>query len=298
MLFKKRAKTKNPSRTYRNTFRAKPKKKLSFFRSAKKTRVFTPRYSLKKQKKGNFLKKFLIVILILSICAYGIYVFFFSQFFNIKSIKYNLENSEIEEADINPYLKDILGSGLISLKPIKYKEKIISNFPQIEKIEIKKIFPQTIGIKIETYPIFANIINRQDNIETKFLINKGGYLVSKDLENPNIPYIIVNSEKPFEVKVKLISQDRLQKILDSMKLYEDFFNMKVYDAKYLPREREVHLNTEKNFSVWIDLEGNIEKQLKKLKKGLKELNIYETPLQYIDLRITGKNSEKIFYMPK
>ncbi len=71
--------------------------------------------------------------------------------------------------------------------------------------------------------------------------------------------------------------------------------MKIIDAEYLVREREVHLRTEKNFIVWIDMEKDLNIQLDKLKKVLGKLNIYNTPLEYIDLRISGTDNEKVIF---
>jgi len=38
-----------------------------------------------------------------------------------------------------------------------------------------------------------------------------------------------------------------------------------------------------------------ENQLKKLKKSLVKLDIFNEPLEYIDLRIAGGNGDKIIY---
>ena len=74
--------------------------------------------------------------------------------------------------------------------------------------------------------------------------------------------------------------------------------MQVLEIDYLRRARELHLLTERYFYVWLDLSQDLDKQLLKLKKALNELNIYEADLDYIDLRISGQNGEKVIYKLK
>jgi hypothetical protein len=64
----------------------------------------------------------------------------------------------------------------------------------------------------------------------------------------------------------------------------------------LKQARELHLLTERHFTVWLDLTQDLNIQLTKLKKSLgNTFNIYEMPLDYIDLRISGQNGEKVIY---
>ena len=77
--------------------------------------------------------------------------------------------------------------------------------------------------------------------------------------------------------------------------FEKKFNIKVLDAEYKVREREVHLMTEKYFKVWIDMEKSLTDQFEKLKKALPRLDIYKTALEYIDLRISGTDNEKVIF---
>ena len=70
------------------------------------------------------------------------------------------------------------------------------------------------------------------------------------------------------------------------------------NAEYYVRERELHLQTEKNFMVMLDMEKPFMPQLDKLKKALPKLNIYNTPPEYIDLRISGTDTEKVIFKRK
>lgn len=102
-------------------------------------------------------------------------------------------------------------------------------------------------------------------------------------------------EETPELNEELIPAETLTVLLDTAKSFEGKFNMQVIEIQYLKRAREIHLYTERSFYVWIDMTQDIATQLTKLKKALTELNIYEAPLEYIDLRISGQNGEKVIY---
>ncbi len=100
---------------------------------------------------------------------------------------------------------------------------------------------------------------------------------------------------PDEINEELIDQAMLTTLLETAESFEGKFDMEVLEIHYLKRAREMHLYTERYFSVWIDLTQDVDLQLAKLKKALTEINIYDAPLEYIDLRISGQNGEKVIY---
>jgi hypothetical protein len=99
----------------------------------------------------------------------------------------------------------------------------------------------------------------------------------------------------FELNEELIPKETLELLLDTSKDFTGKFNMQILEIHYLKQARELHLLTERHFTVWIDLTQDINIQLTKLKKSLTTLNIYEANLDYIDLRISGQNGEKVIY---
>ena len=71
--------------------------------------------------------------------------------------------------------------------------------------------------------------------------------------------------------------------------------MEIVRIEYKPTAREIHLLTERNFFIWLDIQISYEEQFKKMKKSLVKLDIYTEDLEYIDLRIAGSNGDKIIY---
>ena len=123
--------------------------------------------------------------------------------------------------------------------------------------------------------------------------------------NPNLPTIIMDitgtdlslpeKQSEWTLNKALLSPETLQVLLKAKSDMEAKFNIQVLEVYYLKRAREVHLFTERNFFVWIDLTQDLTLQFNKLKKAMTEINLYEDPLSYIDLRISGQNGEKVIY---
>jgi hypothetical protein len=103
------------------------------------------------------------------------------------------------------------------------------------------------------------------------------------------------STHPSEINQEILPKETLTTLLETVTSFEGKFNMQILEIRYLKRARELHLYTERLFSVWIDLGQDVNLQLEKLKKSLTEINIYTLPLEYIDLRISGQNGEKVIY---
>lgn len=100
---------------------------------------------------------------------------------------------------------------------------------------------------------------------------------------------------PDQINEELIPEEMLATLLDTAENFEGKFGMEVVEIYYLKRARELHLYTERYFFVWIDLTQDVSIQLAKLKKALTEIDIYAAPIEYIDLRISGQNGEKVIY---
>lgn len=115
------------------------------------------------------------------------------------------------------------------------------------------------------------------------------------LEHKNIPTLVLRSAKPLTGKSVIIPKEKMDVFVSIFQKFHDFFGIKIIEGEWKKIERELHLKTEKNFLVWLDLTGNAETQLEKLKRVLPKLDIYREPLEYIDLRIAGAESEKVIF---
>ena len=293
-----------------------PNKKV-IKREKKKLSILIPPARLKAPTKSS---KFFWIFLLIIIGFAAIYGVFFTNFFNIQS--WENEEDHIVLAKDNP-LNQILaaekGKNILLINEDSIIKQIIHVKPDIKKIEVKKIFPKKIKVEIEKYPIVANLVDivGDKNIgnaachkglkapgvkQKKFLIDSISFLADQNKENPTLPYIRVGTVNELtsstfinKDKADFLTPEKLDYILKAINLFKERFGMKVIDASYFDVEREIHLCTEMNFEIWIDMEKDLTSQLEKLKKALPKLDIYHTSLEYIDLRITGAMNEKVIF---
>ena len=276
-----------------------PEKKV---KRARKTSLMIPPARLKLP--SNRGKKILASILSIGILGFCVYALYFSNYFLLEKFSVEEEGTIIDtNENINATLQKRLGQNLVTINEQQLEQEIIQSQPEIKTIQIKKIFPHSLSLSFEKYPTVANLINIVGGIEKKFLIDSQGLLTEENSENPNLPYVKIETKEALQVRNTLLSDakrsaERLNYILQTISLYEEKFGMKILNATFLPRERELHLYTEKYFYVIIDMEKDMKGQIDKLKKALSKLDIYNTPLQYIDLRISGNDVEKVIFKRK
>ena len=141
----------------------------------------------------------------------------------------------------------------------------------------------------------ANIINESNVIKKSYIINSIGYAIKENLEDPNLPYIKIKTDEPVNPKEAVIEKTKLSYLIEAKTYFEDKFGMRIISMEYKPVAREIHLLTERNFNVWLDIQKPYEEQFKKLKKAIVKLDIFKENLEYIDLRIAGESGDKIIY---
>lgn len=218
----------------------------------------------------------------------AIYTIFFSDFLVIDQI-------ESVNSDIINDLKDYRGQSILFINKDEIKAQIQEKYPEIENIEVSRSLPSTLVISFTEYPVAANILNFNNNLSKKYVVNSIGYVVSENADNPSLPYIKIKTDAPINPNAAIIEREKLDYILGAIQYFKEKFGMNIIEAEYKVIPREVHLRTEKFFYIWLDIQKPFDQQLKKLKKALVKLDIYTTPLEYIDLRISGESGDKIIY---
>ncbi len=265
------------------------------------SRMAAPPGKLSSTKPSRF-KKWLLLILSLFIVGGLIYFTFFTEYFLIQDFEIYDDGSEISNnLKINDLAtKALLNQNILLFQENSLVEAILKENPEYQYVEIKKIPPHSVEINLEQYPVAANITNiidGTDGIKTqkKYLVNSNGMIILENEENPDLPYIRISTSQALGIHAFPLDREKLEYIIKLVALFEEKFGIKVVEAIYLKQAREVHLRTEKDFTVWFDQSKNMLPQIDKLKKALPKLDIYQTPLQYIDLRISGTNAEKVIY---
>jgi hypothetical protein len=149
-----------------------------------------------------------------------------------------------------------------------------------------------------SYQSIANIVIEDANSKShRYVINEEGKINEENKHIDGLPLVFIQEVEglPNLKSPGVIRPDVLKSILQAKDSFENKFAMNVTQVNYKKRSREIHLETERNFSIWLDAEQELEPQLNKLKLALSGLDIYQEALEYIDLRITGQDGEKVIY---
>jgi len=246
------------------------------------------------------LKKIFTLATVTGIFIIFLYTIFFAGYFSVTKIEVvnkTFDNETLSE-ELKTNLANSIGKNIIFTKTDELENQIIKSFPELERISVKKDYPHTLSIEFFQYELLANILSESNTIKKSYIVNSIGYAIKEDFENPSLPYIRIKSDEPVNTEKPVIEGQKLKYILDAISYFQDKFGMKIKEVEYKPLARELHLLTEKDFYIWLDIQIPSEAQFKKLKKALVKLDIYTENLDYIDLRIAGSNGDKIIYKRK
>jgi len=286
-MFNKKRKTRNYTASYK---RRRPLPQSKSYRKKLK----------RKNPKASKLNKNIRIFIFIVAIIFSIYALFFSKYIKIQEIEFtnpSLEGNPIS-IKIKTELQENINKNLVFIDTDEIEFNLSKSFPELETIKISKNYPKALVVDFSKHPLVANIINESNTIKQSFIVNSIGYVVKEDFKNPNLPSIKIISDEALNTDKALIKKNNLDYIISAINEFENKFGMNVVEANYKPIPRELHLLTEKDFYVWLDIQQTYEIQFKKLKKSLIKLDIYNTKLEYIDLRIAANNGDRIIYKPK
>jgi len=244
-------------------------------------------------------------ILILMLLSGVFYLVSFSSFFQIKEIEIS-GNSGFAEAsadqqkvffeDIQILVEKTIEKKILffSSKSIflvnlnEIRERILKEFPQIAKVDLRRDFPDKILIQIEEKKPIA-IFCQTQNVKECFFIDEEGMIIEfisgKDILE--LTKIIGNVETP-NLGTRVIGKDYLDSILEIQKKLS--LEQKIEIKEFIPSEEKLTVQTLEGWQIFFELSGNISDQILNLTVLLKEKIPPENrrDLEYIDLRFGDK----------
>lgn len=221
----------------------------------------------------KFYRVFLLLILFIFLSTFNPPKLNFSteskiSFFNIKNIDVE-NNTIIEKGKIIKNLKNILNKNIFLIKRKEIKDPLKKiNF--LEKVEVKKIYPNKILIKVfETKPLAILIKNKQ-----KFIIDSSSNLISINEQDAlsDLPQVFgEGAENNFIYFTNLLKKNNFP--FHQIKVYY-YFQIGRWDIQFL-NDKIIKL-------PYDNIDEAIIKSIKLLEnKDFKNYNI-------IDLRVDGK----------
>jgi cell division protein FtsQ len=193
-----------------------------------------------KAKRRRLIKRIVILIIILAVG--GVVFAIKSNFFNIKKVAI-LGNPIMSGEDVKARTENLIGQNIFFIN----KQNIINEAkknPYVESVEIKKVYPKEIDIKVsEKQGIFcidkdgqkyildgnAVLLEKTDNVENRKLVNiigievKNAELGDKTIDNPRLISFL-------DIFYQIIKSNPTNYNIDSIDL-ADLMNIKIYIGK-------------------------------------------------------------------
>ncbi len=288
------------------------KNKSEKLKNKQSTKLLKIKDSIKRMEKT---KKALQFAFSFAIMLGIFYLLFLSPIFKIQQIQVyqtiSQSNPDTPEETIftkvpfeNQQLQDLLNrsilKNLILLNTESLKSTLNQTIVNLEDLTIDKKFPNKLIIEFKQFDPVANLVNLvgPSKIQKFFLIDENGRVTNAGEQRPDLPTIRIQTNEQAETNKTILKPNQLYYALEARDYFTENFDLEIQDITYLVEAREVHLYTSNQISIWLDAQESYQEQLDKLVQALPRLNIYEIPLNYIDLRIKNSNGQKIIYKEK
>ncbi|NUJ98039.1 FtsQ-type POTRA domain-containing protein [Candidatus Gracilibacteria bacterium] len=254
----------------------------------RKTKInikFPPLFQIENIKKN--LKYYILGAIFFVV--FSLVFLFFGPFFkvvNIDILRYeNITNINIAYKSV----EDIRNTPLLLIDGKNIATKLKNYQKNIKEVKIRRIFPDTLKITIESYKgVFNTIIN-----EKEYIITENGVFIpskfSTELKEIKLGGIEGKVSGILDYK-EIFKSEEIKKIISIQhKINANLIIIGIESIYYFPTEREVHIDLKTGTKLIFDLMGDIDEQIKKLLIFHKEqFNLKEMVFSYIDLRIKNK----------
>jgi len=257
-------------------FHAKPKKLRN------RALNFVARFFFLRQLGKLFKTSILISVLFI---VMGIFVVFaiFSPYFHLKKISVVRDNPNLDIEQIEKSLEEFYGKNLLFLSDASIREKLMSDFPEFRSLKTSEKWPSEMELQIVVSPPRFNLLNTET--ANFSVISEDGVILQEEPDE-NLPTIkVFQYEKPIQIRTKFLKKDDIEKIIIAEKFLEEEVELPLNATHLLWSAREIHLVSQQEMEIWIDLELPVEEQLQKLILSQEQIGLYSKSFEHIDLRI-------------
>lgn len=267
------------------------------------TNPFAGRERRSSVKKNNFtIEKFVYWVALLFFLGVTIYVLFLSHFLSITNIKIagteKIDSEAVERAVsaslTGNYLNILPKNNIILLKKDRIGRILMDNFKLIEKLEIKKYFPDTLTISIkEKNPMLILSSGGQEYvIDDLGVAYEKADFESDFLRENKLLTLEDGGRRKISTKEETLSPDYIKFILDvkdRLKSYLDIGTSQTVKTSNIA-SGDITMETDDGWKINLNAEVGADKEVEMLKVVLDNKIEKEKrgELEYVDLRINNK----------
>lgn len=249
--------------------------------------------------------RFFLACVSITLFGVAVGIVFFSSFFKLNTILVSRDSAYVNPQAIETFLQTQKGKNIFLLDSGELKTQLMEEFPMLSSIEISRLLPQTIRVKVTSYPIFSRIKN--ESVQKEYFLNTNGVLVQPDqnqvqkdmllftlpsyselgeeFKDVISPYVDLHEGRKIFTKEYMLF---FQKVVDA---YGKNFDTKLTSIAYYPIEKELHVILTSGTQLYFSLSKDLDTQIFLLKTFLIDAksNVLATgEYQYVDLRVKDK----------
>ncbi|MBM3257749.1 MAG: FtsQ-type POTRA domain-containing protein [Candidatus Nealsonbacteria bacterium] len=240
-----------------------------------------------KRRKPIYRSRFFWFSLLFFIIAFGLcYFIFFTPAFKIKEIKVS-GNEKISAKDIESMAQEEVeakGSLFFRINANRIREKILTEYPEIDSAYVKMRLPDKLSIEIQERQTVALWCADEQNC---FKVDENG-IAFKKIEEISVGEIIIN-DSVFSGEKKTgelaIAKEDLAKIFKINSDLEKGLNIRA-SGFFVSSTDKLAVAVKDGWEIYFNLQNDVDWQLMKLKALLDERISFEErqDLEYIELR--------------
>lgn len=264
-----------------------------------KSRSFRKSYRVKRRKPILKSRFFGFGVLFLAVAAGVFYLVCFAPFSQVKNIIITGSNKvqavavkKTVENAVTRKIAFLSSKSILLANSSEITADLLENFPQIEKISLRKSFPDKLSVSVsERQPVA--VFSQGGNY---FLMDKNGVIFSQVATPQNNMIIFQNDLATSSAGLgqTAVPVDVISWTLQAETVLQKDFSLGIKEADLVSNQR-LNLKTAEGWEVYFNLNGDMGWQITELETVLNEKipSQKRSNLQYIDLRF-----DKVYIYPQ
>jgi cell division septal protein FtsQ len=235
------------------------------------------------QKISKLFRTSVLFSVLFSLMALFIVFALATPYFHLKKISVVRDNPNLDVVQIEKSLEEFYGENILFLPHKNIREKLSTDFPEFRDVSIYENWPSEIELKVEISPPRFNLLNTES--ANFSVISEDGVILQEEPDE-DLPVLkIFQYEKPIQIRQQFLSKEDLDKIEQAENILEGEIKLPLHASHVYWTARELHLISQTDMEIWIDLSQDIKPQMRKLELSAAEIGLYTNRFEHIDLRI-------------
>ena len=235
------------------------------------------------RKISRLFKTSVLFSVIFSLMALFIVFALATPYFHLKKISVIRDNPNLDVVQIEKSLEEFYGKNILFLPHKNIREKLSTDFPEFRDISVAENWPSEIELHITISPPKFNLLNTES--ANFSVISEDGVILQEEPDQ-DLPVLkVYQYEKPIQVRQKFLEKEDLENIVKAERILQDEIKLPLHASHLYWTAKELHLISQAEMQIWIDLSQPIEDQMRKLELSANEIGLYTNRFEHIDLRI-------------